>query len=477
MKSRLIIGLAACVMAGGFTASAFDFESNGLYYNILNANQVEVTCKEQVTVAEDDGAPESVVLEIPAMVSHDGTDYSVVAVGDAAFLYDTTITECVLPATVARIGFRAFASCRNLSEINLPGQLISIGEGAFTNTALTSVEIPAGVTDIGATAFASCRSLTEVGFDEDNRLRVLPEGCFLSCASLEEIKLPWTLGSMGKSCFAYCESLKEIDLSSVDEIGAESFDGCVSLERVEFKGKTIGERAFNGCRSLSEVRSGAEFIGKDAFLGSALRILYLTDDRNVCSGLAENLDTQTRGGGFVVVVPEELREAYKDKYTALADGMVALTFKSDLAAVEDFFISLLETGERKFFYDIKPGVTVFTKPDTKLTFGWEVLDGLVYEILFDNRIIDNSTIAELDDAGKGVGMRYTTPALAASSTLFIGHKGAGVAETDVVSSDRFDVYTVAGHRLGADMNSRDLELLPRGIYILRSADGTRRIMR
>ncbi|MCI8325697.1 MAG: leucine-rich repeat domain-containing protein, partial [Clostridia bacterium] len=55
----------------------------------------------------------------------------------------------------------AFEGCRNLTSIEIPASVTSIGSYAFWYcSSLTSIEIPASVTSIGDRAFSGCSRLT-----------------------------------------------------------------------------------------------------------------------------------------------------------------------------------------------------------------------------------------------------------------------------------------------------------------------------
>ena len=106
-------------------ATAYDFNSQGIYYNISSDKTVEVTNHD----FEYTG-----IVRIPSSVTYNGTVYSVTSIGDAAFQF-----------------------CFGLTSIEIPNSITSIGDYAFVGcTGLTSIEIPNSVTSIGNRAFAEC---------------------------------------------------------------------------------------------------------------------------------------------------------------------------------------------------------------------------------------------------------------------------------------------------------------------------------
>ena len=81
-------------------------------------------------------------------------------IGDRAFAYCREISEMNWPQnTLRRIGDEAFAGCYGLTELTLTGDGLTIGARAFSPSALKSVTLGEGVAEVGANAFADNRSL------------------------------------------------------------------------------------------------------------------------------------------------------------------------------------------------------------------------------------------------------------------------------------------------------------------------------
>ena len=244
---------------------------------------------------------------------------------DRAFWYCDSLSEIVIPSSVASIGDSAFLGCRSLSEIVIPSSVTSIGDWAFSVCrSLSEIVIPSSVTSIGDSAFNGCFSLKYIsipksiiclngnpfaGWDgkleclspnfvyEDDVLfnkdksriisfrnqniesYVIPssvtsigEGTFSVCRSLSEIVIPSSVTSIGDFAFSFCLSLSEIVIpSSVTSIGKGAFFRCHSLSEIVIPSSvaSIGDRAFSFCDSLSEIviPSSVTSIGDIAFSG------------------------------------------------------------------------------------------------------------------------------------------------------------------------------------------------------------------
>ena len=65
----------------------------------------------------------------------------------------STASDIQLGSCTTEIGAGAFSGFTNISEVELPENLTTIGYSAFTNSSLTKVTIPRGVTSIGKDAF------------------------------------------------------------------------------------------------------------------------------------------------------------------------------------------------------------------------------------------------------------------------------------------------------------------------------------
>lgn len=319
------------VLLGLSEMQAYQFEKNGIYYDIVNGKAVVVS----------GNANYSGDVVIPDSVEYYGYYYVVDSIGGTVFQY-SKITSVRLPNQLRAIGSAAFANCSGLTSISFPGSLRCIDDGAFQYcTGLTDLSFPEGMTEIGNGAFYGCGRLETISFPStmksidwsafcrqceyewegctcdsikrvevkdiatwfnSNRIAgnhnlvvarnadlyvdgkllteiVLPDtmsrirpALFYGCKKLRSVVFPKNLKVIGSSAFSECTGIESLNFpQELDSIGASAFALCESLVNVNFPDrlKSIGGSVFNGCKSLAAVAfpEGLEKIEYGAFSG------------------------------------------------------------------------------------------------------------------------------------------------------------------------------------------------------------------
>lgn len=224
------------------SANAHDFEADGIFYNIISQEEktVEVTFKGDNY--NDSRYPFSDVT-IPGNVINEGTEYSVIGIGDRAFHFND-LKNIILPEGIKYIGMRAFYATW-LVTIDIPSSLTSIGERAFETSSLKSINIPSSVTSIGDGAF---RNTNFTSFDWPEHITTIGEGMFGDSRYLTKVNIPEGVTTIGKNAFSGCEALTDIGTlpSTLTTIGDYAFSGCYFSSIVLPENlKTIGKSAFS----------------------------------------------------------------------------------------------------------------------------------------------------------------------------------------------------------------------------------------
>ena len=283
-------------------ATAYDFEVDGIYYNIINGNEAEVTYKSYSDY--NYFSDYSGDIAISSNVTYNGTTYSVTTIGSSAFEGCSGLTRVTIPNSVTSIGWEAFYGCNGLTSVTIPNSVTSIGYRAFYNcSGMTSVTVPNSVTSIGEYAFYGCSGLTSVTLG--NSVTSIGWGAFSFCSGLTSMKvesgnpkydsrdgcnaiigtasntlivgckntiIPYSVTSIGDLAFYGCSGMTSVTIpNSVTFICLGSFSGCSGLTSVTIPNSVtyIGEYAFSDCSGLTSVTipNSVTSIGSGAFYG------------------------------------------------------------------------------------------------------------------------------------------------------------------------------------------------------------------
>ncbi|WP_289823269.1 leucine-rich repeat domain-containing protein [Muribaculum intestinale] len=288
------------------TALAYNFKSDGLYYNILSETDRTV----EVTYYRNDGYGSYYNdaygdIEIPSKLIYDRKTYKVTSIGKYAFYKCSGLTSVTIPNSVTSIGISAFYNCSGLTSVTIGNSVTSIGNSAFSNCSglisiivdesnpsFSSIEgilynndattliycpitkktvtIPNSVTSIDYSAFYGCSGLTSVTIP--NSVTSIGQRVFENCSGLTSVTIGNSVTSIGYYAFSGCYGLTSVTIpNSVTSIGKYAFSGCSGLTSVTIPNSvtSIGERAFSGCSGLTSVTIGNSVtsIGYYAFSG------------------------------------------------------------------------------------------------------------------------------------------------------------------------------------------------------------------
>ena len=264
--------ITVAVLLCSATASAYDFEVDGIYYKILSSSDLTV----EVNSGDNKYSGEVI---IPSTVSYKSKTLTVTSIGDYAFNGCSGLTSVTIGNSVTRIGEGAFGYCSSLTSITIPNSVTSIGRSAFRDCSrLTSITIPNSVKSIGERAFNGCSGLTSVTIG--NSVTSIGESAFQHCTSLKDLRIEdgettLSLGySNNGSLFYDCplESLylgRNLDYITWD-CSYSPFYNKKTLKSVTIGNSvtSIGKYAFSACDSLASIRLLGETpptVGSDNF--------------------------------------------------------------------------------------------------------------------------------------------------------------------------------------------------------------------
>jgi len=182
------------------------------------------------------------------------------------------VTKGIVKSGITHLGARTFVLAENLTSVELPEGLLSIGVSCFNQTGLKSIQfpstlqkiddnafwrgqiagdvhIPESVTAIGKNVFNKC-PITSVNLPEG--LQVLGGGAFSETKLTEMPEIPESITVLD-STFQGCTDIKEVTIpSQVTDISGAFAGTGISTVTVPYQ-VTNYYRAFNGCKSLEKV--------------------------------------------------------------------------------------------------------------------------------------------------------------------------------------------------------------------------------
>ena len=225
--------------------------------------------------------------------------------GNGAFR-KTMVTSFAFTKNQKIIPGYLFTDCKNLSEISFEDGVITIGPGAFENTAVKNVVMPDSIVDFGGSTFEFCKELETVVIPKNTEY--IREWAFADCEKL--YKVTWNrIGNKEilYEAFRYCTSLKDFtfeDITCIDEgafdetgitdvkltlsnldaqtVGESSFQYFSQLKTLEVGGnvKEIRTLAFASCENLETavIADSVEKIADDAFDGCEKLTIYCNEN-------------------------------------------------------------------------------------------------------------------------------------------------------------------------------------------------------
>lgn len=297
--------------------SAYDFEVDGFYYNVISEEEKQV----EVTYKDYSYNSYSGVINIPSLVAYNGNNYSVKRIGKNAFRDCTNVIAVKIPNTVISIENSAFFECTNINSLTIGSGVTKIKDEAFSengpystksNPYTISKVIWAGNTPPDGTLniiaennyvsndefnlqnrtvypFLSSRfevnnvvyvpvspsdrtcdvidcnynpSNSEIVIDSvvnnrDVELKVLNVNSYAFYRNPKITKLTISNnGSIGGWAFADCDALTSVVASNNGNIGVYSFNECDALASVDANNNgNIGHYSFFRCGALTSVEA------------------------------------------------------------------------------------------------------------------------------------------------------------------------------------------------------------------------------
>ncbi len=170
------------------SAFAYDFEVDGIFYNITSMANLEVGVTHKYNDRPSYNSTYSGEITIPSTVNYNNRTFTVSSILSCAmggWSEGSPITKISLPNTIKIIDKYAFSNCKNLEKCDLPDSVEKINDQAFEYTAITNAIIPNSTTTIGSYAFSYCKKLTSVLIGKG--VSEIGDYAFEYCTSLLEV--------------------------------------------------------------------------------------------------------------------------------------------------------------------------------------------------------------------------------------------------------------------------------------------------
>ena len=295
-KFKLFLLISALCLVSATTASAYDFEVDGIYYN-LTSGIVSV-------VDAPDGYSGDVA--IPSTVNYNGKVLFVTGISDKAFYNCTELTSIVIPEGITDIRDQAFYGCSNLTSVIIPSSVTYIYKQAFaycsnltdvTSNAINAPGLSYGVFEginsgailhypIGSNYLSWSGQIKVEGAVSEKygtSTWVVDDYGHAIVSSSYEIapyggnkvikELHVENGRLSNFYLSTIPTLEKVYMQAPQEINSGLFTDCTNLREIHFTdyyyGTTtsIGEGAFGGCPNLEyfKIPDGVTSIGRGAF--------------------------------------------------------------------------------------------------------------------------------------------------------------------------------------------------------------------
>ncbi len=150
-----------------------------------------------------------------------------------------TYYVCDEYAAISNIRNKAFENTTNVRIVDLPTNILAIGNDAFKGSGVTSITLGDGLVSLGASAFEDCQDLTSATYSNNMALSSIGSRAFAN-SSLSTLTngerpflIPYTVKEIGDGAFLGAKmSTLSFERSSNCEVGDCAFAQCKSLTNV-----------------------------------------------------------------------------------------------------------------------------------------------------------------------------------------------------------------------------------------------------
>lgn len=422
------------------------------------------------------------------------------SIPDRIFYGCTSLKTVTLNDNISEIGESAFNKA-GIKNINLPNSISIIGEYAFTNSDIESIEMPMNVRDIPRGCFYDCKNLKSVVLCSKD-IKNIGDYAFANCPILTTINLPQNLESIGNEAFYGCSSLTEFSIpSGVNSIKPSILWNCTSLSKLTI-GKNLKGLPFN--YNYEYVQSGSKNSYTIETLGSylyyspgygiygptiinnvhlqALEEVVIEDSENSFSIKAFNDGHQNIIPAFsdnklkYLYVGRPLTDIRKFSYgvinTKRPYGYITTLEIAGSCTENPYFFQRVDTlilgsniktfnAENLYTNDLKKIISLSTQPP-KISYA----DAIPTNVYTDVILYVPTGCKDTYSSASGWKNFWNIEEL---------DKSSRIEQITLNNMDKVNVYSIQGNLLKSDINLSDIQSLPKGIYIIVSEKGSKKI--
>ena len=246
-------------------ATAYDFEKDGIYYNITSIEEKTV----EVTYSTDLNYQQNYIV-IPAEVTWNNYVFSVKGIGTCAFdsgNYPNKVDTIIISKGIEYIGELAF-QCQRLKKIQIPNTVKNIGSNAFSPGNERNITTDWYVEDyewlctIGHFFWYPYVKDIYVDNKKIDGDFIIPEGVpyissfFLGCDWIKTLSIPSTVSSISGS-FSRCTNLESVEIKEGVKNLYGQFNGCTNLKSVTLPNSLVSIEGyvFDNCPALIDIQS------------------------------------------------------------------------------------------------------------------------------------------------------------------------------------------------------------------------------
>ena len=317
------------------TASAYDVEIDGIYYDVITKAKVaEVTFGENKYTGD---------VLIPSTIEYKGVTCDVKSIASGAFTECEGLTSLVLSEGLETIKSGALQVVRNLKSVTIPKSLKTIGEWNFTY----ADEIAVHISDLESWChmsfssnpisrnghlYMSGKEVTELILYSS--LETINDMAFSGCKSIQSVIIEDGIKMLGNCLFDGCQNLSTISFPNNSlTIGSSAFGHCPEITSIEFKQSIeVGEYVFGECPKLKSVKLPSDFshigIGMFAFCTCLNDLSFIENVKRIegdafdgCSGLTE------------IVLPSNLSYIGGSAFAGCTE-LVSISLSSNIQTIE-----------------------------------------------------------------------------------------------------------------------------------------------